>query len=562
MKRSEEQIKLIDNYISQLKDEKIALADNWVQAIGLGRGVTAAYELSFVSRVAFYLLKRKHIDIAKLQKKAEMYLAFEETVKYLTGKGVDFYFVQRVSGLSDYEYSATAKNRMQNALGFPVMSEDYDKYSEDFSELIGERASAEYVESLAKVPQIVFKGDKYAHEDYRSDVINVFAGERVVPDSPAKADKKLHLYGRCGVFGYAVSDSETMPNYLQKKINEKEKGYKVINHGLWGGDDSCIIHNFIKDSENMSSGDTVVFYLNHFDSGIMNELVENGLVYSDITDKWHEFEEAKWCFYDRPGHMNRDGYRNVAELIYELISEERESVVTNNINASEFAYRENYLKNAKNEEFDRSVEKYIEEIRRENVTGDLPKNCGAIVMNCNPFTNGHRYLIEYAASKVEWLWIFVVEEDRSVFKFTDRFEMVKNGTADLANVHVVPSGNFIISTLTFPEYFMKDYVKEKDFDISNDLTIFATKIAPALNIHTRFAGEEPMDPVTANYNENMAVILPKYGMEFCEIKRLELEGRGVINATRVRELIKENNLKELEDYLPETTIKIVKEKYI
>ena len=50
---------------------------------------------------------------------------------------------------------------------------------------------------------------------------------------------------------------------------------------------------------------------------------------------------------------------------------------------------------------------------------------GAIVMNCNPFTLGHRYLVEYAASQVEHLYIFAIEEDKSIFPFVDRFELIK-----------------------------------------------------------------------------------------------------------------------------------------
>lgn len=562
MKRNEENIKLINEYISRLKDENIVLSDNWFKGLSASKGTIPAYEISFLSRAVYYALRKKYVDVDKLYSKAELFLALEDTVKFLAAKGVKFYFVQRVSEKKDFEYSEMAKVRMTNSLGFPTMCEDYDKYSEDFKQLVGEKASEEYIKVLASVPQIVFKGDKYAHEDYRSSAINIFAGMRVVPHAPANADTKIHIYGRCGVFGYAVDDSETMPDYLQQQYNNAGEEVKVINHGLWGGDDSCIIHNFICDSEKMNEGDTVVFYLKKFDSGIMDSLVKCGVRYSDITEKWHEYDEAKWCFYDRPGHMNRNGYKNVAELIYKFIKENEDAPTSLQVQGADYGYRTRYLENSGDEQFDKSVAEYIEGIRKEIGDAKLPEKCGSIVMNCNPFTNGHRYLIEYAASKVDWLWIFVVEEDRSVFKFEDRFEMVKKGCADLANVHVVPSGKFIISTLTFPEYFMKDYVKEKNFDISNDLTIFATKIAPGLNVKVRFAGEEPMDPVTANYNENMAVILPKYGIEFCEIPRLKLTEDEVINATKVRTLMKEGDVEGLAKYIPETTLEVVKEKYM
>ena len=139
--------------------------------------------------------------------------------------------------------------------------------------------------------------------------------------------------------------------------------------------------------------------------------------------------------------------------------------------------------------------------------------------------------------------------------------MVRAGTADLDNVVVVPSGKFIISAYTFPEYFMKDYVKEKNFDVSMDVTTFCRYIAPPLRIKTRFAGEEPFDPVTRNYNENMARILPEYGMTFTEVTRLAIDRERVINATRVRELLKSGAYDGLREYVPESTFRVLMEKY-
>ena len=189
------------------------------------------------------------------------------------------------------------------------------------------------------------------------------------------------------------------------------------------------------------------------------------------------------------------------------------------------------------------------------------ETAGAIVMNCNPFTNGHRLLVERAAREVNRLFILVVEEDRSFFRFKDRLEMVCAGVADLKNVVVAPSGRFVISSLTFPEYFMKDYVKEKDFDVSSDVRTFAEQIAPRLGITVRFAGEEPFDPVTANYNKCMAELLPKYGLRFREIPRDSgVDGRP-ISATEVRRLLAAGDWKALAATVPETTLAILKERY-
>jgi len=188
------------------------------------------------------------------------------------------------------------------------------------------------------------------------------------------------------------------------------------------------------------------------------------------------------------------------------------------------------------------------------------ENCGAIVMNCNPFTLGHRYLIEHAASKAEHLFIFVVEEDKSEFSFKDRYKLVKQNTDDLKNVTVLPSGKFIISSQTFDAYFGKSSVSEEqaiEQDVSFDLLIFAAAIAPTLNIKTRFVGQEPFDPLTRHYNEEMKKLLPEYGCGVVEIPRLEKDG-GAVSASRVRKFLKDGNFEEIKKIVPEETFRYLK----
>lgn len=104
---------------------------------------------------------------------------------------------------------------------------------------------------------------------------------------------------------------------------------------------------------------------------------------------------------------------------------------------------------------------------------------GAIVMNCNPFTYGHRHLIKEAGFRVDYLYVFVVEEDKSVFPFAERFRMVQDGTKDIRNVIVVPSGKGIISNSTLAEYFSKETLDRASIDnYEKDLYIFGAKIAP------------------------------------------------------------------------------------
>lgn len=188
------------------------------------------------------------------------------------------------------------------------------------------------------------------------------------------------------------------------------------------------------------------------------------------------------------------------------------------------------------------------------------KKTGAIVMNCNPFTLGHRYLIEQSAAKVERLFVFVVEEDKSFFPFSDRLELVKRGTADIENVVVLPSGRFMISQRTFEAYSNKAALQNEIVDASLDVEIFGGKIAPALGINIRFAGEEPLDNVTRQYNDTMKRILPGYGVAFEVIARKEWNGTA-ISASRVRSLLEKKDFEGIREIVPETTYEYLLEKY-
>ncbi len=184
---------------------------------------------------------------------------------------------------------------------------------------------------------------------------------------------------------------------------------------------------------------------------------------------------------------------------------------------------------------------------------------GAIVMNCNPFTLGHLYLVEKALETVDDLYVLVVEEDRSDFQFSDRLLMVEKGLAHLAKrVRVLPGGNYVISTFTFPEYFAKTELKDEKVDTTKDLAIFGVVIAPALKISCRFIGQEPLCQVTNQYNETMKRVLPPLGVEVYEIPRLESAGQA-ISASRVRQLYHEGHWDELKELLPSSTYRRLKE---
>ena len=162
-----------------------------------------------------------------------------------------------------------------------------------------------------------------------------------------------------------------------------------------------------------------------------------------------------------------------------------------------------------------------------------PGEIGAIVMNANPFTEGHRYLIEKALERVGLLHVFVVSEDRSYFSFAERWKRVQEGTKDLDRVRLHETKEYMISSVTFPTYFIKEKARAEDVRCALDLAVFADVFAREMDITVRYVGTEPLDPVTARYNEIMKEILPAKGIEVVEVPRLTINGE-IVSATKVR----------------------------
>jgi len=205
-----------------------------------------------------------------------------------------------------------------------------------------------------------------------------------------------------------------------------------------------------------------------------------------------------------------------------------------------------------------NLELYKQTLALQRKKGD---KIGSIVMNANPFTLGHRFLVEQAAKQSDWLHLFVVKEDLSKFKFRDRIKLIVQGVSHIHNVTVHEGSDYIISNATFPTYFIKDKGKINELHAKLDLSIFRNHLAPVLGISHRFVGTEPYCVVTNNYNKNMKKILEDPSgksnpIEVVEIQRVE-EGGKAISASRVRELLKVKNFKELGKIVPKSTLEFL-----
>ncbi len=209
-----------------------------------------------------------------------------------------------------------------------------------------------------------------------------------------------------------------------------------------------------------------------------------------------------------------------------------------------------FMENKKNG-FEEFIDRLIKESPAEAF--ESGKVIGSIVVNCNPFTLGHRYLIEQALRNCDYVHVLVLGDNRSSFDASERFFMVREGTRDLPRVIVHQASDFVISAATFPTYFMKEKAQAERANCRLDLELFGRRIAPALGITKRFVGTEPVCAVTGQYNEEMMKMLPGLGILVTEIERKESKEEA-ISASVVRNLYEKEDFEGIKYLVPETTL--------
>lgn len=184
--------------------------------------------------------------------------------------------------------------------------------------------------------------------------------------------------------------------------------------------------------------------------------------------------------------------------------------------------------------------------------GTTPRETtAAVVMNANPFTLGHRYLLERACEQAEAVHLFVLSENFGPIPAADRKNLVVRGTADIPKIILHDSGPYIISAATFPSYFLADSREVSLTHARLDLAVFA-RIAETLGIGRRFVGEEPFSQVTSLYNQAMQEQLPQAGVDCIVIPRMQSQGQTV-SASAVRQAVHDGKLEEIRHMLPEAT---------
>ena len=193
---------------------------------------------------------------------------------------------------------------------------------------------------------------------------------------------------------------------------------------------------------------------------------------------------------------------------------------------------------------------YIDFLRKKVINNST--EAAVIVMNANPFTYGHQYIIEESLKRVQYLYILVVQEKHTVIPFEDRLELIKQGTSHMKHITIIPSSEFVVSNVTLPEYFKKEKKQCIEVDASRDIDLFINYIMPALGVQTRIAGEEPYCSVTREYNRQIAEKFNEKGLSFIQIERKKQDDT-YISASKVRRAVYDGKIESIQDIVPSST---------
>lgn len=466
-------------------------------------------------------------------------------------------------------------------------------------------------------PALHLKNSAFVFIDAASPRANFIDGRRRVVNKPMHYTRSVHVFGPCTPHSALADECTVVSQLQQLLNERAKESVRVVDYSVQLIGDVGLQNYFLQflDAE-LAEGDTVIFFHHPhtpitnaekkyyqcicdmlvqkhirflcllsplapwsgersareealaetylYDKNVVSRnktvLFESGIVDLDLSrlfDRPHSMGEVftDWS------HVNHVGNKRIAEAICELILREKEQIP---LNICESAGKKGEIEKIKTHAVchlakvvnkqvcgNRELATWLRKVKNGNFRAR--KDTGAIVMNCNPFTKGHLFLIEEALQRVKGLYVFVVEEERSVFPFADRFRLVQEGIRHVRErVTVIPSGQFIISNFTFPHYFSKEAVPIP-VDSTNDLMIFGALIAPALNIGHRFVGDEPACVVTRSYNTQMLSLLPDMGIEVHVVPRVAGDDGVPISASTVRQAFREKDWPRIQTLTPACT---------
>ncbi|MGJ8547025.1 MAG: hypothetical protein ACSHWZ_16385 [Sulfitobacter sp.] len=383
--------------------------------------------------------------------------------------------------------------------------------------------------------------------DFHSEKQNISEGLRyTIPNKLEGYSHTSHFFGASEIFGTHLEDHGTIPS--QYSIFVGTVGERVLNHAAAGVNFIDVVARML--STHIASGDTVFLVL-PFAAAACSDLVV------DLQGE---------ALFDS-SHVTPIGAEVVARSLWEAQAEAGEAVPLPVPKDYQIAdklaeiYRGILIRVEAEEYNSEEIAEYRGYLAAARFTEFAPEApiIGSVAVNCNPITKGHLALLEFARSQVDYLYILVIEEDKSAVSFDDRLKMVEAACAHWPNVKILRGGQFVCTEYIAPEYFDKDAVDQVGGDFHLESFYFGTFIAPELGITKIFLGEEPICKVTRAYNAHMQIAMPHYGIDLTIIPRIAAADGNPISASRVRAFAKEGNWQAVQQLMPEAAYEYMRE---
>lgn len=377
-----------------------------------------------------------------------------------------------------------------------------------------------------------------AHLGYKRNITgkyyNIKEGKRVTCNQPVEYIGTIYLVGLCVISGAYVEDQYTIASYLQKILLEKGYPYRVENYGMEMRFD---VENRLEEIGTYSTNDLVIFHSWTGEApNVQGISLEKIFEKNQISCGWVK---------DTYGHCNHRASQLIADALLEMIEPSLDSKKE----------KEDSGKKARIN-FHDIMKLYVQQsylnLVFSNFFHKIYSSIGTIVMIGDFFNIGHRYLIEQAKQQVDCLIIFVLEEDSFLVPFEERLKLIKEGTKDIENVMIIPSGDFICSRNNFPEIYSQIWDARVLVNAEYDANVFVDYIAEPLHITHRFAGEEPKGKIKRIYHETMRKVLPQKGISFVEVPRVTIDGE-IVSTSMVHEYLQCGEYNKAFKLVPEST---------
>lgn len=383
----------------------------------------------------------------------------------------------------------------------------------------------------------VIIGDNGVYFYVKESVVkNDFKDCRITPSNNMSCNS-INFFGPCTTYGLFTSKYNTIEEQVKKILINKRIDFDCYNYGVPIG--ASPLNDLFVFMYLPSIDSSINVFINEYSDYVKKFLLKEHFNYYDPNES---FKNVNSFFLDIPMHFNAKGNGIFAKFICDCICIKNRYLGKNLIDLQKIKLnRSHYL-------VEDSLEKYINYLR--NNKTDAKGKIGMIQINASPLTNGHTYLIDYSATHCDFLYIFVVEDNRNALPFFDRFMLIKDYSKKYSNCVVLTGGSVLGSKHTLTAYFNKQY--DMDIDTSEDIKNFKNIIMPELDIDIRFMGEEPDSPLTNKINEGYKEFMHSINKELIEIPRLMINN-DIVSASKIRKALTKKDFEYIKSRVPSNT---------